>query len=350
MKADAEYFVNIEFQLSADALWEKKGYAVATDQFLIKKKETVSFDSKKEGTTNVSESESEFKIKGNGFDINISKVNGALSSYLFNGEEQIFAPLVPNFVRPLTDNDKRGWKSQKVLKPWYKAQPKLTSITMDKSNGEIKISSDYEMIKDSANVNVVYNIKQDGTIRVDFSLKASNKLPNIPKIGMQMGVQRKFDQISWYGKGELENYIDRSFGSMVGKYSLPINDFIEHYVKPQENGNRTEVRWMTFATPSKNKGLLVVNDSKLLSMSAWPYTQENLSEATHTFDLKDPGFLTVNIDLIQMGVGGNDSWSPVAQPLEKYQIPSGNYNYSFYLVPFLASKNSLESSLKKFKY
>jgi beta-galactosidase len=107
---------------------------------------------------------------------------------------------------------------------------------------------------------------------------------------------------------------------------------------------------MAFSTPQKNKGLLVVNDSKFLSMSAWPYTQENLSGATHTFDLKDSGFLTVNIDLIQMGVGGNDSWSPVAAPLEKYQIPSGNYNYSFYLVPFTGSKNELESSLKKFKY
>jgi beta-galactosidase len=85
-------------------------------------------------------------------------------------------------------------------------------------------------------------------------------------------------------------------------------------------------------------------------MSAWPYTQENLSSATHTYELKDPGFLTVNIDLIQMGVGGNDSWTKVAQPLEQYQIKSGDYQYSFYLTPFSGSKNELESSLKKFKY
>jgi beta-galactosidase len=350
MKKDAEYFLNIEFQLSSDKEWASKGYVVATDQFLLKKKETAAEDSKKAGMANVSESDTEFKIKGKTFDINISKVNGALSSYVFNGEEQIFSPLLPNFVRPLTDNDKRGWKSQKVLKQWYKAKPKLTNIKIDKSNAEIRIISDYEILKDSANVSVVYNIKQDGTIKVDYSLKATNKLPNIPKIGMQMGIQRKFDQISWYGKGELENYIDRSFGSFVGKYSMPINDFVEPYVKPQENGNRTEVRWMAFTTPQKNKGLLVVKNDKEMSMSAWPYTQENLSGATHTFDLKDPGFLTVNIDLIQMGVGGNDSWSAVAQPMEKYQIPSGDYQYSFYLVPFSASKNSLESNLKKFKY
>jgi beta-galactosidase len=348
MKADAEYILNIEFQLSKEELWASKGYAVAEDQFLLKKKEVV-LESKK-GDVNVSESDSDFNIKGKAFDIKINKMNGALSSYVFNGEEQVFAPLLPNFIRPLTDNDKRGWKSQKLLKQWYKAKPKLTNIKMDQSNAEIKITSDYEIIKDSASVNVVYNIKPDGTIKVDYSLKASNKLPNIPKIGMQMGVQRKFDQISWYGKGELENYNDRSFGSFVGKYSLPINDFIEHYPKPQENGNRTEIRWMALTTPQKNQGFLVVNDTKVLSMSAWPYTQENLSSATHTYELKNPGFLTVNIDLVQMGVGGNDSWTLVAQPLEQYQIKSGDYQYSFYLTPFTGSKNELDSSLKKFKY
>lgn len=352
MKKDAEYYLNIEFQLSAATDWAAKGYAVATDQFLLKNKEAVASDSKKEHTAKakVSESDTEFKIKGKSFDINISKVSGALNSYIFNGEEQIFAPLLPNFVRPLTDNDRRGWKSHKVLKPWYKAHPKLTAITMDQTGAHIKIKSDYEVLKDSANVSVVYTIQEDGTIKVDYDLQASTKLPAIPKIGMQMGVQRKFDQISWYGKGELENYNDRSFGFTVGRYSLPISQFIEPYVKPQENGNRTEVRWMAFTTPQKNKGLLVVNASKVMSMGAWPYTQENLSEATHTFDLKDPGFLTVNIDLIQMGVGGNDSWSSVAQPMEKYQIPSGNYTYSFYIIPFASSGNGLDQNLKKFKY
>ena len=93
-----------------------------------------------------------------------------------------------------------------------------------------------------------------------------------------------------------------------------------------------------------------MNADKVLQMSAWPYTQANVNEAKHTYDLKDPGFVTLNIDLMQMGVGGNDSWSPVSQPMEKYQIKSGDYQYSFYLVPFTGSKNELESNLKKFKY
>ena len=350
MKSDAEYFVNFEFQLSSDKSWAKKGYAVATDQFLLKKKETVPFDFNKGDKNSVSETDSEFKIKGKTFDITISKENGALKSYVFNGEEQVYAPLLPNFVRPLTDNDKRGWKSHKVLKQWYQATPQLTAVKLAQLEHGIQITSNYEIIKDSAQVKIVYTVNYQGIIKVDYNLKASDKLPHIPKIGLQMGIQRKLDQVSWYGKGELENYIDRSFGFPVGKYSLPLNQFIEPYVKPQENGNRTEVRWMAFATATKEKGLLVVQDGAPLSMSVWPYTQENLKTATHTFDLKDPGFLTVNIDLIQMGVGGNDSWSPVAQPLEKYQIPSGNYEYSFYVMPFAKGENTLDASLKKFKY
>lgn len=351
MKKDSEYFLNIEFQLSKEEFWAPKGYAVSTDQFLLQKKEApeTSVENSK-GDIKALETDSEFKISGKAYNIIISKANGALTSYKFNNEEQVFAPLLPNFTRPMTDNDRKGWKPNKVLKQWYNNVPKAVNTKMAIGINEITISSDYKVVKDSAQVKVVYTIRPDGIVKVNYNLKASNKLPNIPKVGMQMGVQRQFDQISWYGKGELENYCDRSFGFTVGKYSLPINRFIEPYMKPQENGNRTEVRWMSLTNPSKNKGLLVLKNDKVLQMSAWPYTQVNLNEAKHTFDLKDPGFLTLNIDLLQMGVGGNDSWSPVARPIEKYEIPSGDYEYSFYLVPFSAAKNGLEESLRRFKY
>jgi beta-galactosidase len=337
-------------QLSSDKPWANKGYAVATDQFLIQKKGVISLDTKMESTNQVAETNTEYKIKGKDFSISISKESGALNSYIANGEEQVVAPLLPNFVRPLTDNDKRGWKSHKVLKQWYQAKPQLKTIKLTSSNKGIQITSDYEIIKDSAQVRMVYIINSEGIIQVNYNLTASDKLPNIPKVGLQMGILKKFDLVSWYGKGELENYSDRSFGFPIRKYALPLQQFIEPYVKPQENGNRTAVRWMAFSTPKIENGLLIVNDKTPLSMSAWPYTQENLKAATHTFDLKDAGYITVNIDLIQMGVGGNDSWSPVAQPLEQYQIPSRNYEYSFYLIPFSKSKKGLEASLKKFNY
>ena len=137
----------------------------------------------------------------------------------------------------------------------------------------------------------------------------------------------------------MENYIDRNYGFDVAEYSKKIEDFMEPYAVPQENGNRTEVRWMFFSDNNK-EGLLVSADS-LLSMSAWPYTEENLENAKHTNMLKDAGYLTVNIDLVQMGVGGNDSWSDVAAPLEKYQVPAKDYHYRFYLQPVKLGKEGV---------
>jgi beta-galactosidase len=173
-------------------------------------------------------------------------------------------------------------------------------------------------------------------------------LPNIPKVGMQGGVNRSFENITWYGKGLMENYIDRNYGFDAAIYSQNIFDFMEPYAVPQENGNRTDVRWM-FLSNKSNEGLLIVADS-LLSMSAWPYTEENIEQAKHTIDLKDAGYITLNIDLVQMGVGGNDSWSDVAAPLEKYQIPAKDYHYSFYLVPYEKGKQLLSSVAKGIKY
>ncbi|MFG6685756.1 glycoside hydrolase family 2 TIM barrel-domain containing protein [Mariniflexile sp. HNIBRBA6329] len=351
VKTNADIFISIQFQLSEDTPWAKKGFVVAQDQFLVsKKRQNPNLFTDYKVAASVSENDKNIEVSGKDFNIKINKENGALNSYIFNGEEQIFAPLMPNFTRPFTDNDSKGWKPQKVLKPWYDNQPTLTSINAEKVENEIIVKSVYEVIKDSAQVSVSYTIKSDGLIKVDYKLKASENLPNIPKVGMQMGIQNKFKQISWYGKGELENYVDRNHGFFVERYSLPLNEFTEPYVRPQENGNRTEVRWMAATTSNTNEGLLVVNVNQPLSMSVWPYTEENINEAKHTFDLKNPGFLILNIDLRQMGIGGNDSWSPVAAPLEKYQIPSKDYKYSFYLVPFKSNKEGLDKTLDKFQY
>jgi len=349
MKKHSEYLLNLKFQLSEDEKWANKGFVVATDQFLIQAKEEVDYISKASNAAEVSEMDGNYQVSGTDFNIKISKVNGALNSYVYQGEEQVFAPLLPNFTRPFTDNDSKGWKPHKTLKHWYNNQPLLTSVKTKKLGNDVVVVSNYEMIKDSAQVHVTYNIKPNGIIKVDYELKALEALPNIPKVGMQMGIKNEFKQISWYGKGEVENYVDRNHGFFAERYSLTLDEFIEPYVRPQENGNRTEVRWLASTTNTKNEGMLVVGNQPL-SMSVWPYTQENINEARHTYDLKNPGYLTLNIDLKQIGIGGNDSWSPVSAPLEKYQIPSKNYEYSFYIVPFNLNKDGLNTTLKKFQY
>ncbi len=346
--SSSEYFVELHFQLIENKSWADKGFDVANIQLPLNiTKHVVRKPSN--AKIRLTENDSVYTINGKDFSIQFNKNNGALSSYVLNGTQQIFQPLLPNFTRPLTDNDKRGWKPQKLLHQWYEAKPVLKNMQVEqRSSSLIKITSLYNVIKDSAEVKIVYTITGNGIIKVDYALTANNGLPNIPKVGMQCGINKNDSLIQWYGRGLYENYIDKNDGFDVGIYQLPLSAFDEPYVVPQENGNRTDVRWMYLHNASTKKGLLIVADS-LSSMSAWPYKEENVNNAKHTIDLKDAGFITVNIDLVQMGVGGNDSWSNVAAPLEQYQIKSRNYGYSFYVQPSAISNKEYTVQSIKFE-
>lgn len=332
MKSDREYLANLTFCLAHDEPWAAKGHVVSSDQFALTGLAQPADHQGKYPDLEFSENDTAYLVSGKDFRLAFNKENGTLNSYQWNGKEQLFSPLLPHFTRPLTDNDRKGWKPQEKLKVWYDVNPKLVKVSSDKTvPGIVTVTSEYSLIEGEASCVVSYSVNGEGVVKVDYRLKASTELSHIPKVGMQCGILRSYDQINWYGKGPLENYIDRRYGFAAGIYSLPIEKFMEPYVMPQENGNRTDVRWMFLADKQQN-GLLVVADS-LLSMSAWPYTEKNINEAKHTNELVAAGFITLNIDLIQMGIGGNDSWSEIGAPLEKYQIPSGNYHYSFYLLP-----------------
>ncbi|WP_258104704.1 glycoside hydrolase family 2 TIM barrel-domain containing protein [Marinoscillum sp. MHG1-6] len=325
----------IKWKLMDSKLWAPKGYEIASNQFALTDLITISVKSAK-GPLNLTQNDSLVLVSGEGFRLTFDKRLGALSSYISAGRQQVFAPLLPHFTRPLTDNDKKGWKPQRELRSWYEARPVLKDCGVSEVNGDIVVVSNYEMIADSAFVEVTYTVVPSGLVKIAYKLTANEALPNMPKVGMQMGITNEYDQAKWYGKGPLENYVDRAYGFDAEVYQANLDQINEPYPMPQERGNLTDVRWMSLTGGAT--GLLVVADS-LLSMSVWRYTEENINQATHIYELQSPGFLTLNIDLRQMGVGGNDSWSSVAAPLEKYQIPAGYYAYSFFLLPISGDGN-----------
>ncbi|MBS1504203.1 MAG: DUF4981 domain-containing protein, partial [Bacteroidetes bacterium] len=350
MKRGHEYLADIHFSLPENEPWANKGYEIAADQFAFGHVPSVKNTLKHYPSVLLTETPDAYVINGRNFTIGISKKNGSLNSYLINDQQQVFAPLLPHFTRPLTDNDRRGWKANKVLKPWYKDTARFKTLVAKRlAKDLIKVTSTYTLIQDSARVLVTYLINGEGVIKINYILTTTPGLPDIPEVGMQCGIKRSYDNISWYGRGPYGNYIDRRTGSEAGIYNQPIEQFNEPYVVPQETGNRTDVRWM-FLSDKKSDGLLVTTDS-LLSMNAWPYTEKNINTARHTDKLVDPGFITLNIDLIQMGVGGNDSWSPVGEPIKKYRVPARNYSYNFYLFPCKTSaeKAGAVSANIKFK-
>ena len=273
LKSDAEYHVDLKFVLQKAIAWAASGFEISSNQLQFQKAVIISNAKKEKSNLLITESLNGLNVKGKDFSIFInSSFEGGLSSYKYKGKEQIIKSLLPHFTRPLTDNDKRGWKPQRKLKQWYEVELKpLDRTTSFSADGQLLVTTNFSLINDSAKVKVVYTISNEGVVKVDYQLNVKPGLPNIPKVGMQMGIERSYDNIEWFGKGPMENYIDKNYGFDAGIYSMTINKFMENYVVPQENGNRTDVRWMYLSNLKSKEGLLIVADS-LLSMSAWPYT------------------------------------------------------------------------------
>jgi beta-galactosidase len=348
-KTDAEYHIELHFSITKNEPWADAGFEIASNQLLLQNQLVHKPWAPVKYKVQLTENETEVLVKGNDFEIRFGKQNKTgLNSWIFNGKEQVFSPLIPDFKRPLTDNDKRGWKPQRKLKPWYDSELQYSNtITQQTANG-IEVSTSYNLIHDSAEVTVSCLIKGNGVMRVNYRLTVKNGLPNIPKVGMQMGIENSYSHIEWFGKGPMENYADKCYGADAGIYQLGLSDFMENYAVPQENGNRMDVRWMQLVNKQNHNGLMIVADS-LLSMNASAFTDSMIQNAKHTNKLKPAGYIVLHIDLKQMGVGGNDSWSEVAAPLEPYQIKARNYQYRFYLIPVTENSNRAPA-LKKIHF
>lgn len=328
-----EYFITIYFKLKASTVWAEKGHTVAWEQFQLPYSVAPYMYALSKGAAplSVSKDGDQVVVSGKQFEAGINKATGLLSSYQWKGKEQLLMPLTPNFWRPLTDNDSRGSKVQEHQVAWKTAADKLKVRDIavaqpDDRHVIIKASLWLENIKSA--YNIVYDVYGDGAVEVAAELIPSEGLPELPRFGMQTRISAQYDHWQWFGKGPFENYADREKSADVGLYEKSVkNDFFQ-YAMPQESNNRIGVRWFSL-TASGDKGMYV-RGSEPLSVSAWPYTMDELDKAKHTYDLS-PGDITVNIDYKQMGVGGDDSWSMSAKPHKAYRLPAQRYQYDFWV-------------------
>jgi beta-galactosidase len=252
-----------------------------------------------------------------------------ISEYRVGSEKLIDGPVRFNFWRALTDNDK-GWKVNQKMGVWEREGEnyQLLSLRMNESAGNtITVTSRYLFKNTKAELDIQTLIYPDGSIGVDFHLSIPKEAPDVPRIGLQFAMNQKFQNLEWYGRGPLENYIDRKTGAAIGIYQLTLDKFITPYVRPQENANRCDIRWIKFSSDDKQTLIFEAAGVDTFSASAWPYSQTSLEKANHDFELVKDKQVTVNIDCAQMGVGGDNSWGlPVNDP---YLLKPGVYSYSF---------------------
>lgn len=337
LKAGAEYFLRIGFELNEDVLWTEKGHEIAWEQ--LKLSFSKPLEAKKISDSEVVKVEGN-AVRGKNFRIDFDADTGMMTTYQYNGKNLIKSGLHPNFWRPMTDNDRDGGKIHKSLMVWNEATKKPESVTFKIKKltaTEALATATFSFANDKALMQVDHYVFGDGTIKVDVSFKADESLPILPKLGLQLEVPNEFENLSWLGRGPHENYWDRKLSADVGTYKAKVQDDYYAYIRPQESSNKTEVRWLAL-TNNHGKGLLVQASGELLNMSAWPYTTWDIEAALHTYDLHARGFITLNIDHKQMGVGGDDSWSKKALPHPEFRIPAKNYGYSFVIKPIVSQK------------
>jgi beta-galactosidase len=200
----------------------------------------------------------------------------------------------------------------------------------------VEVSSVQSLPKVHAEWETIYDIYGTGDILVKARFKPSQSdLPKIVRLGMQMSLPAGFEQITWLGPGPQESYCDRK-DARVGLYRGTVEQqFYADYTQPGETGNKADARWLAL-TNRKGLGLLAVGQP-FLSANALHYGTEDLNAGKHAFELPHRDAITLNLDLKQQGVGGDDSWG--AWPHEEFLIPCGEYSYSFRLRPFVSSEN-----------
>ncbi len=339
LKAGARYFLQLSLRTINTTNWAESGHELAKQQFELpfkkEAKKTVSNKPVKSKTT-----PNTFSVFSNNFNVEFNKQTGYLTSYKVNGQALIRDALTHNFWRAATDNDIGGFQnwsaptdnvekdSDTSLAVWRKASEGMTlnDFKVDTSETNVTVTT-LHSYSEKLSVTTQYAVTGDGAVKVTMSLNADESLTSMPRLGMTTNVSKMLSNMSVYGRGPYENYIDRNNSADISIYSGKVEDFIYHYARPQENGNRTDVDWLKLAN---SQGLTLTFDGKEdLSVSVWPWSASNLADAQHTYDLVDQGKFTVNIDLIQQGVGGNDSWSKKAAPIKKYQVPAGKYQYTY---------------------
>lgn len=333
---DCEYHLMVSFRLADEQKWAPRGHLLAWEQLELKERTRpvpLPQPNLQSPALTVSETYEVFRVHGEGFSAMFSKSMGALVSYKINDQEMLVEPLVPNFWRVPTDND-NGNKMPRRLRVWKTAaqEPTVNSAEVGKINdGQVEVRFELTLKAGDSKLALKYQVFSGGEILVHNRFTAVGDLPEMPRFGMQMKIPRQFALLRWYGRGPHESYWDRLAGAAIGIYEEVVTAPKHLYVRPQEYGNKTDVRWMTL-TNAAGQGLKVTG-LPLLYVSAWPWSMEDLEKAKHPHELPDRDFLTVNIDYKQMGVGGDDSWG--AQTHREYTLPAKQYEYSFIIEPIL---------------
>jgi beta-galactosidase len=361
-----EYFLNIKAMRSDSWNLVPEDHVYAYDQFLLLS--TVKVPLAKNDELSLLQTktvENKLEVAGSDMKIVFDLAHGRMESFLYKEMEFIKKGPEPDFWRPPTDND-YGYGMPSKLGVWKKAGERtlITKASVNQPDmGKVVVSFSYD-IPDMSGVKIAgyvstYTIYGSGDVVIKNQFaKISDRIPEIPRMGMQMQLPEEMANIKWFGRGPHENYLDRKTSAEISIYESTVADQYTPYIRPQENGYKTDTRWLLLTNDNED-GLLVTGDP-VICFEALNYIHDDFespgklsqyrkdakSANTHTIDLKPRDFVNLNVDLGQMGVGGDDSWGAIIHP--QYRLLERRYEYSFRIKPVTKNDDILKLAKQRF--
>ena len=341
----SEWLLNVSYKLKNTEGLLNAGHIVAKQQLVLNPYKSPSMELKNQAKSNLAivgptlnENDKRYLIvNGENFRIEFDKTNGYLSKYQVNGLDMLKegSYLQPNFWRAPTDND-FGASLQAKYAVWKNPKIKLISMQQRINEHQAIIEATYELPEASAKLFLTYTINNEGAIKVTQKMTTDKnaKVANLFRFGMQMQMPRSFDKVEYYGRGPVENYIDRKSNTDLGIYKQSVSEQFYPYIRPQENGTKNDIRWWKTLNAAGH-GIQVVA-AEAFSASALHYTIESLDEGLykkqgHSQEVEEADLTNFCFDKIQAGLGCEDSWGRIARP--EYQVPYGDYEFTFILMP-----------------
>ena len=341
-----EWLLNVSYVQKITEHLLPAGHVVARNQIVVRPYEAPEMQIANVAQSNIKvsqpvvndENSNCLEISGESFNIQFNKSNGFMDYYEVNGTAMIKegAQLTPNFWRAPTDND-YGAGLQKKNAVWRNPEMKLLSLNHDVVDGMVVVSAEYEMKSVSAKLNIEYTVNNVGAVKVTQKMISdkSAKVADMFRFGMQLVMPESFEKIIYYGRGPIENYSDRNHSADLGIYNQTVTEQFYPYIRPQENGTKTDIRWWKLLN-NEGKGLIFVSESPF-SASALHYTIESLDDGEqkdqrHSFEVEPSPLTNFLIDKAQQGLACEDSWGAI--PLPQYRLPYGDYEFTFIMTPF----------------
>ncbi len=337
-ESGVEYYINITAQrpnmYDPSIVEECKAQIILNTDY----EKAPALDGSSMGTITYDDTDASISVSGDNFSASIDKATGLLTSYVLEGTEMLASPIKPNFHRPKNLSATSG-NSNDVFKNETYSVLTISDVVEYYSEEELKsviVTAELFSEQSYSYATITYTIYANGVVDLDFDLTAGDEnTGGLPKAGSQLAVNEALDTVVYFGKGDVENYVDRCAAADLGLYTSTVEDMYTDYSVPVENGTRTGVRYMALTdSTGTSPGLLFVGEGNNLQIAASYYTDENVDAAANSADLEKISTPVIDIDYVSLGLG---TLSFGDEMLPKYRLDAGEHSYSYSIRPLPAA-------------